>query len=131
MADLRRGALVGLLTGTLFAAWAIVVWTAAGDGPFKATGTSLRLVVTTYLSTGFVAGILIGGLWRFARTAVACYVIAIPAAAAIALGIILMNAEGWGPWDFETQSLYGVLLGIGTLVIGNQINVKRQQRITT
>jgi hypothetical protein len=65
-----------------------------------------------------------------ARTAVACYLIATPAAAAIALGIILMNPHGWTHWDFETQSLFGVLLGIATLVIGNQINVKRRAQIT-
>jgi hypothetical protein len=130
MADLRRGALVGLLTGALFATWAFLVWSGAGDGPFKATGTSLRLVVMTYLTTGFVAGILVGGLWRSAHTAVACYLIATPAAAAIALGIILMTADGWTHWDFETQSLFGVLVGIATLVIGNQINVKRRAQIT-
>lgn len=121
---------MGLLTGVLFAIWAFLVWTGAGDGPFKATGTSLRLVVLTYLSTGAVAGILVGGLWRLARTALACYVVALPAAAAIALGIILMNAEGWTRWDSETQSLFGVLLGVATLVIGNQIDVKRRARIT-
>lgn len=120
---------MGLLTGLAFATWAFLVWTSEGDGPFKATGTSLGRVVMTYLTTGFVAGSLVGGLWRFARTALACYLIAIPAATAVALGIILMNADGWTHWDFETRSLFGVLLGIGTLVIGNQISVKRRAQI--
>jgi hypothetical protein len=127
--DLRRGTFLGLLTGVVFAAWATIAYALAGDGPFLATHTTLTRVVTTYLTVGLVAGALVGGLWRAARTTPACYVVAIPAAAACAAGIILMHAKYWRAWDVETWGLYGVLVVVGTLVIGNQINVRRVAKL--
>jgi len=56
-------------------------------------------------------------------------VVAIPAAAACAAGIILMHAKYWRAWDVETWGLYGVLVVVGTLVIGNQINVRRVAKL--
>jgi hypothetical protein len=129
VADLRHGAVVGIGTGLVFAAWAFIVYARAGDGAFRTTHTTLGRLVATYLAIGVVAGALVGGAWRSGRSAAACYLLALPPAGAVALGIILMDGSSWAPWDFETWSLFGVLMCVGTLVIGNQINVRRVARL--
>jgi hypothetical protein len=129
IADLRRGAVVGFGTGLIFTVWASLVFAQVGDGPFRATHTTFKRVILIYLAVGTVAGALIGSAWRLGRSTAACYLLAVPAASAVALGVILMNRKGWVPWEFETQSLFGVLVCIGTLVIGNQINVRRVARL--
>jgi hypothetical protein len=116
-------------TGLVFAAWASIVFAHAGDSPFRAAHTTLGRLVSTYLAVGIVAGALVGAAWRSGRSTAACYFLALPAASAVALGIILMEGSSWTPWDFETQSLFGVLVCVGTLVIGNQINVRRIARL--
>src|SRR5215211_240715 len=89
--DLRRGALVGLGTGLLFAVWAAIVFARSGAARLEAAHTSLSHLVLTYLMIGVVAGSLIGGLWRLGRSTAGCYLVAVPGASAIALGIILMD----------------------------------------
>lgn len=125
----RRGAFIGLGTGLLFAIWAFVVYGARGSAPFDATHTTVARLALTYLVVGAVGGSLIGVTWSQARSALACYLGAIPAAAAVSLGIILMDGSSWATWEFETWSLFWVLVVIGTLVIGNQLNVSRLARI--
>ena len=127
-AEIRRGTLTGLGTGLVFAIWAFVVYTQQGNGPFRATHTTVGRLALTYLVVGAVGGALAGVTWSRARSTAACYLGAVPAAAAISLGIILMDGASWAAWEFETWSLLGVLVVVGTLVIGNQLNVSRLAR---
>lgn len=39
-----------------------------------------------------------------------------------------MDGASWAAWEFEEWSLFGVLVVVGTLVIGNQLNVSRLAR---
>jgi hypothetical protein len=127
-ADIRRGILTGIATGGLFAGWAYFVSSREGAVPFRAAHTTVARMVLIYLAVGIVAGALVGGVWRRAHNTAACYLLAVPAAAAAALGIILMNSRGWVTWEFETWSLFAVLVTVGTLVIGNEMNVRRRAR---
>lgn len=127
-ADIRRGTLTGLGTGFVFALWAFLVYTQQGSAPFRAEHTSVGRLIGTYLVVGTIAGALVGVVWSRARSTVSCYVCALPAAVAVSVGIILMDGASWAAWEFETWSLFGVLVGIGTLVIGNQLNVRRLAR---
>jgi hypothetical protein len=127
-ADIRRGIFTGLLVGSVFAVWAFVVYTQRGSAPFSATHTTVGQLALTYLVVGAVGGFLVGVTWSRARSTAACYVGAVPAAAAVSLGIILMDGASWAVWEFETWSLFSVLVVVGTLVIGNQLNVSRLAR---
>ena len=127
-AEMRRGVFTGLGTGLIFAVWAFVVYAQRGSAPFDATHTTVGRLALTYLVVGLVGGALVGVTWSRARSAAACYVGAVPAAAAVSVGIILMDGASWTGWEFEEWSLFGVLVVVGTLVIGNQLNVHRLAR---
>ena len=127
-AGMRRGVFAGFGVGALFAVWAFIVYTNRGSGPFSAHHTTVGRLALTYLVVGALGGALIGVTWSRARSTVACYLGAVPGAAAIALGIILMDGTAWTAWEFEEWSLFGVLVLVGTIVIGNQLNVTRIAR---
>jgi hypothetical protein len=127
-AGIRRGVLTGLATGVVFAIWAFIAYAQHGSAPFDATHTTVGRLALTYLIIGLVGGALVGVTWSRARSAAACYVGAVPAAAAVSLGIILMDGASWTAWEFEEWSLLGVLVVVGTLVIGNQLNLSRVAR---
>ena len=128
-ADIRRATFTGIGVGLVFAIWGFVVYaTQRGSAPSSATHTTVGRQALTYLVFGAVGGFLVGVTRSRARSAAACYVCAVPAATAIALGIILMDGISRLDWEFETWSLLGVLVTVGTLVIGNQLNVSRLAR---
>jgi len=125
---IRRGTFTGFGVGLLFALWALFAYTQSGSAPFSATHITVGRLALTYLVVGTVGGALIGVTWSRARSTAACYVGAVPAAAAVSVGIIMMDGASWLAWDFVAWSLFGVLVVVGTLIIGNQVNVARLAR---
>ena len=126
----RFTATVGIITGVLMALVATMAFASEGSAPFDHSGTTYLRVAILYPGVGMVAGALVGLLWPLARTAARCYLAALPAAAAIAAGIMLLQTDSGRTWSESDWWLFGVLLTVATLVVGNTMNVHRMKAQT-
>lgn len=116
--DWRWGARTGLIFGTLYSLYALLLYAIRGDRPFAENGTTLARAIAAYYAGGLVGGVVLGVLRPIAITLGGAIVIGVVAFLAIMAGAG-MAAFGppwrWGVAEVVTllitASIFGVTFG--------------------
>lgn len=116
------GAKWGLIFGSVFTAWAIVLWLVGGSAPFEAAGSSFESVVALYLLGGASAGSAVGLLLPITRRPVGSGVVGAIAAIPVAAFLNIMNVGfEWSVSDVLFVFFFSLVTGIPAGVIYHRI----------
>ncbi|MDB4884654.1 MAG: hypothetical protein JWN79_92 [Gemmatimonadetes bacterium] len=126
MLTIRKGLLVGLITGLLFCVWITMAYRADGGAGFARRGLSYPSMIAMYLLVSTLTGTIIGALGRHADSVPGTYGIGFVASVPVVAGILVQQAGPPARWGPEQITLGPVLWVVGTIVIGSEIRRRRK-----
>jgi peptidoglycan/LPS O-acetylase OafA/YrhL len=127
LTNIRKGIILGGVTAILFCLWISFIYAVEGSRPFTEKGITYLGTIATYLGMGIISGAIVGLLLPIARNTIGSYAVGFVGALPIACGIVIQHSGLPSHWDVETQTLVPVLVIVGGIAIGNEINKRRSK----
>lgn len=116
---LKEGALLGGIFAALYSAYAIGLFVVLGSAPFERNGTTLGVVLISYVACGLAAGAVFGASYRLRRQFVGQFVVGVILAMIVFFGISIA-ADGvksaFTPRSLTQVLALGVFFGVSCTI---------------